>query len=76
LCSLMGNVILRRHKTITTFYFTSIGRAKEAALISTSRGLVVLLLCIFTLPMIWSITGVWLIAPAIEVITLILSLVS
>ena len=30
--------------TITSFYFTSIGRAKESALISFSRGLVVLLI--------------------------------
>lgn len=60
--------------TITSFYFTSIGRAKESALISASRGLVVLLICIFTLPTFWGMTGVWLVAPATEGVTFILSL--
>ena len=35
---------------ITSFYFTSIGKALESAVISMSRGLVVLLACIFVLP--------------------------
>jgi len=60
--------------TITSFYFTSIGKAKESALISASRGLVVLLGCIIILPLIWGITGVWLVAPITEAITLILCL--
>ncbi|MDD3334014.1 MAG: MATE family efflux transporter, partial [Eubacteriales bacterium] len=34
---------------IGSFYFTAIGKAKESAVISASRGLVVLLACIFTL---------------------------
>lgn len=60
--------------TITSFYFTSIGRAKESAIISASRGLVLLLFCIFTLPMLCGMIGVWLVAPVTEGITLILSL--
>ena len=56
--------------TITTFYFTSIGKAKESALISSSRGLVVLLICIFTLPMLFGMTGIWLVAPVTEIITI------
>lgn len=59
--------------TITSFFFTSIGKAKESALISTSRGLVVLLICIFTLPNIFGMTGVWLVAPVTEAITIVLS---
>jgi putative MATE family efflux protein len=59
--------------TITTFYFSSIGKAKESALISFSRGLVVLLICIFTLPVMLGMTGVWLVAPVTEVITIVLS---
>lgn len=59
--------------TITSFYFTSIGRAKESAMISSARGLVILLICIFTLPVLWGITGVWLVAPVTEVLTLLLS---
>lgn len=60
--------------TITSFYFTSIGKAMESAIISSSRGLVILLICIFTLPMFLGITGVWLVAPITEGITLLLSL--
>jgi len=60
--------------TITSFYFTSIGKAKESALISASRGLVVLLGCIVVLPLLWGITGVWLVAPVTEALTLVLCL--
>lgn len=56
--------------TITTFYFTAIGRAKEAAVISSLRGMIILLICIFTLPMIFGMTGVWMVAPVTEVITI------
>ncbi|MCO1601966.1 MATE family efflux transporter [Desulfosporosinus nitroreducens] len=61
--------------TITTFYFTSIGKAKESALISSSRGLVVLLICIFTLPSLFGMTGVWLVAPVTEAFTIIITFV-
>lgn len=61
--------------TITIFYFTSIGKAKESALISSSRGLVVLLICIFTLPPLFGMTGVWLVAPVTEALTIILTFV-
>ncbi|RDU24367.1 MATE family efflux transporter [Anaerosacchariphilus polymeriproducens] len=60
--------------TITSFYFTSIGKAKESAIISLSRGLVVLLICIFTLPTLFGMTGVWLVAPVTEAITIVLSI--
>lgn len=60
--------------TITSFYFTSIGRAKEAAVISALRGLIILLICIFTLPVILGMTGVWLVAPVTEVLTIPLCL--
>lgn len=59
---------------ITSFYFTSTGRAVESAVISTSRGLVVLLACIFLLPMLWGMTGIWLAAPVTEAVTLAVSL--
>lgn len=60
--------------TITSFYFTSIGRAKESAVISFSRGLVILLLCIFTLPLLFGMTGVWMAAPVTEGATLLITL--
>lgn len=59
---------------ITSFYFTSIGRALESAVISLSRGLVVLLICIFALPAYLGMTGVWLAAPVTEVVTVFISL--
>ncbi len=56
--------------TITSFYFTATGRAFESAVISFSRGLVILLICIFLLPMLFGMTGVWMAAPMTEVVTL------
>ncbi len=61
--------------TITSFYFTSIGKAKESAIISLSRGLVVLLICIFTLPSLLGMLGVWLVAPVTEAFTIVLSFI-
>ena len=58
---------------ITSFYFTSIGKAFESAVISLSRGLVVLLICIFVLPAYWGMTGVWLAAPVTEAVTIVIS---
>lgn len=58
---------------ITSFYFTSIGKAFESAVISLSRGLVVLLICIFALPVYLGMTGVWLAAPVTEGITIAIS---
>ena len=60
--------------TIVSFYFTSCGKAKESAIISSARGLVILLIAIFTLPPLLGITGVWLVGPITECATIILSL--
>lgn len=60
--------------TITSFYFTSIGKALESAIVSAARGLVILLICIFTLPALLGMIGVWLVAPITEALTLLLSL--
>jgi len=59
---------------ISSFYFTSIGLARESAIISGSRGLVVLLICILVLPALLGIRGVWLVAPVTEIITVFLTL--
>ncbi len=56
--------------SITSFYFTAIGKAFESAVISGSRGLVLLLISIFTLPALFGMTGVWLAAPVTELATL------
>ncbi|MEH2956132.1 MATE family efflux transporter [Candidatus Merdisoma sp. JLR.KK011] len=60
---------------ITSFYFTATGRALESAVISLSRGLVVLLICIVTLPALFGMTGVWMAAPVTEAVTLVITLV-
>lgn len=60
--------------TISSFYFTSIGKALESAVISSARGFVFLLICIFTLPPLLGMTGVWLVAPITEILTIILSI--
>lgn len=56
--------------SITSFYFTATGRAFASAAISFSRGLFVLLICIFTLPVLFGMTGVWMAAPVTEVVTM------
>ena len=61
--------------TIASFYFTAIGRAKESAVISAFRGLVVLLLAIMILPALMGITGVWFVSLITETVTLVLSIV-
>ncbi len=59
--------------SITSFYFTAIGKAFESAVISFSRGLVVLLVCIFTLPALFGMTGVWMAAPVTEAVTMLIT---
>lgn len=59
---------------ITSFYFTSIGRAFESAVISSARGLVILLICILVLPVYLGMTGVWLAAPVTEGVTFLICL--
>lgn len=54
---------------ITSFYFTSTGRAFESAVISSARGLVILLICIFVLPVFFGMMGIWLAASVTEGIT-------
>ena len=58
---------------VASFYFTSIGKSLESAVISLSRGLVVLLACIFVLPAYLGMTGVWLAAPVTEFVTICIS---
>lgn len=60
--------------TITSFYFTAIGKAKESAVISILRGLLVLLICIFTLPAIFGINGVWFVSLVNEGVTLVVTM--
>lgn len=60
--------------TISSFYFTSIGKAKESVIISSLRGLIILIILIFTLPKILGMNGVWLVAPITEFLTLLVTI--
>lgn len=70
----MWDFVLCGLNAIASFYFTSIGKAKESAVISTARGLVILLASIFVLPAILGMNGVWLASPATEILTLAITL--
>jgi Na+-driven multidrug efflux pump len=63
------------YNVITSFYFTGIGFAKESALISSLRSLLLLLLNIFILPIMFGDLGIWLIAPVTETITLLVAVI-
>ena len=60
--------------TIASFYFTAIGKAKESAVISAMRGLIVLLIAIFVLSSIFGINGVWTVSLVTELVTLIFTI--
>lgn len=60
--------------TIASFYFTAVARAKESAVISAMRGLVILLICIFALTAAFGMTGVWLVSLVTETVTLLFSI--
>ena len=62
------------YNCIASFYFTSIGRARESAVISSARGLVVLLIAIITLPYCLGMIGVWMVAPVTEILSMIVSI--
>lgn len=68
-----SSFLLAGVNTITSFYFTSIGKATESAVISSARGLVILLAAIFTLPALLGMTGVWLASPITEALTILIS---
>ena len=70
----MWDFVLCGLNAIASFYFTSIGKAKESAVISTARGLVILLAAIFVLPAIFGMNGIWLTSPATEILTLAITL--
>lgn len=61
------------YDVINSMYFTSCGDAKSSALISSLRGLVLLLIFTFVFPAIWGMTGVWMTTPATETLTAVVS---
>ena len=54
---------------INSMYFTGIGDAKSSAIISSLRGIVLLLVFTLVLPVFFGMNGVWMSAPLTEVLT-------
>lgn len=65
--------LIMGYDVTNSMYFTSCGDALSSAVISSLRGIVLLLAFILILPAIWGMTGVWIAAPATEIITAIVS---
>jgi len=68
-----ASFILIGYNVLTSFFFTAIGFAKQSAIISSARGLVILCIMIVTLPRIFGLMGIWLVAPITECITVMIS---
>lgn len=66
--------LINGYNIISSFFYTSVGRAKESAIISSLRGLIILSLSIILLPMIFKELGIWLAVPITEVITFFVSM--
>lgn len=65
--------LIMGYDVINSMYFTSCGDALSSALISSLRGVILLLTFIFIFPAIWGMAGVWMAAPATEALTAIVS---
>ena len=55
---------------LSSSYFTSIGLAKESLIIALSRGLVFIIIGIIILPVAFSDSGIWMVMPFAEILTL------
>lgn len=65
--------LIMGYDVTNSMYFTSCGDALSSAVISSLRGIVLLLALILILPAVWGMTGVWAAAPVTEVLTAIVS---
>ena len=65
--------IIMGYDVINSMYFTSCGDAKSSAVISSLRGIILLLAFTLILPAILGMTGVWLATPCTEALTAIVS---
>lgn len=59
---------------VVSSYFTAKGDALKSVMVSSSRGLTFILIGIFTLPWIWDVTGVWLVAPFADIMCVFVSI--
>ena len=58
---------------VSSGIFTALSNGKVSAIISFSRTLFFLVICLFTFPHFFGITGVWIAVPVAEILTLLLS---
>lgn len=65
--------LIMGYDVINSMYFTSCGDALSSAIISSLRGIVLLLAFILIFPAIWGMMGVWMAAPATETLTAMVS---
>ncbi|MFP4016720.1 MAG: MATE family efflux transporter, partial [Halanaerobiales bacterium] len=66
--------IVNGYNMIASFFFTSIGSARESAIISGMRGLVLLSLSIIILPIFFKEIGIWIAVPFTEIVTFLIAL--
>ena len=66
--------VVTGYNVIASMIFTSLGKAKESALVSALRGIVLLLAFTFVFPYFWGMNGIWLVTPATEVLTFAVSI--
>ena len=66
--------VVMGYDVINSMYFTSCGDARSSAIISSLRGIVLLLGFTFILPAIFGMNGVWMAAPCTETLTATVSL--
>lgn len=59
---------------VNSGYFTAIGYAKESVIVASCRGLIFIIIGIFTLPTIFGINGIWMSVPFAELITLFIGI--
>lgn len=65
--------IFMGYDVISSMYFTSCGDAKSSAIISSLRGVVLLLIFTFTFPIFWGLKGIWAVTPTTEILTAIVT---
>ena len=69
----LATFLFMGYDVINSMYFTSCGDARSSALISSLRGIVLLLAFTFILPLIFGMKGIWMAGPGAEILTSIVS---
>lgn len=54
---------------IASMYFTAIGDARSSAIVSSLRGLILLIPFTLLFPVLWGLDGIWLVTPITEGLT-------